>query len=54
MLTCFDMIWIMTNFQDETQNLAKSVHFQKNHISPNLIVKKHLTYWEIINKIYNF
>jgi hypothetical protein len=44
----------MTNFQDETQNLAKSMHFQKNHISPNLIVKKHLTYWEIINTIYNF
>jgi hypothetical protein len=30
MLTCFGMIWDMTNFQVETQDLEKYIH-----ISPN-------------------
>jgi len=46
------LVWfeIMTNFQNETKNIAKFVHFQKKLVSPNLIVKK----WHIgatINKI---
>jgi len=44
MLTCFGMIEIMTNFQDKTQNL-KICALSKIHISPNFIIKKHMTYW---------
>ncbi len=45
------MVWfdIMKKIQDETQNLAKSMHF---HISPNLIGKKKWNIRVIINKIY--
>jgi hypothetical protein len=46
MLTCFGMIWNMTKFQNETQNLTKFVHFQ------NLIVKEKWHIGATINTIY--
>jgi hypothetical protein len=46
------MIWNYDKFSRQNTKFGKIYALSKNCISPNLIVKKHMTYWETINTIY--
>jgi len=42
MLTCFGMMWNYDKFSRQNTKFGKISALSKNHIFPNLIVKKHI------------
>jgi hypothetical protein len=44
-LTSFGMIWNYDKFSKQNTKFGKIYALLKFYISPNLIVKKHMTYW---------
>jgi hypothetical protein len=52
MLTCFGMIWNYDKFSRQNTKFGKINALSKNHIFPNLIVKKHIHIGATINAIY--
>ncbi len=44
-LTCFGIIWNYDKFSRWNTKFGKNCALSKIHISPNLIVKKKMTYW---------